>query len=127
MMVADPSQEGGAVAACANKKMTIIILSKNEEKHIERCVGSAFQVASRVFVVDSFSTDRTVEIAKSLGAQVFQHEFKNHATQLSWALEALPFDAEWVMRVDADELISPDLAKEILSRFPAESSAVNGF
>jgi glycosyltransferase involved in cell wall biosynthesis len=107
--------------------MTSVILTYNEEKHIERCLVSAFQVASRAFVVDSFSTDRTVEIAESLGAQVRRHEFRNHAAQLAWALENLPIDTEWVMRVDADEVISPALAEEILSRLPVGVSATNGF
>jgi glycosyltransferase involved in cell wall biosynthesis len=107
--------------------LTVIVLTYNEEKHIERCLASAFQVASRVFVVDSFSTDRTVEIAESLGAQVWRHEFKNHATQLDWALENLPLDTEWVMRVDADELISPALAEEMRGKLSSVSAETNGF
>jgi glycosyltransferase involved in cell wall biosynthesis len=107
--------------------LTIVILTLNEEKHIERCLASAFQVARRVLVVDSFSTDQTVTIAQLLGAQVWQHEFKNHAAQLAWALENLPIDTEWVMRVDADEVISPALAKEIPARLSAAVSPINGF
>jgi len=107
--------------------LTIIILTLNEEKHIERCLHSAFQIAQQIFVVDSFSTDRTLAIAKSHGAQVWQHEFKNHAMQLTWALDNLAIDTEWVMRVDADELISPDLADEIQNELQAARSAINGF
>lgn len=107
--------------------LTVIILTFNEEKHIERCLRSALQVARRVFVVDSFSTDRTVEIAESLGAQVWQHEFKNHATQLAWALENLPINTEWVMRVDADEVISPALAKEMRENLSSVCAGTNGY
>src|SRR5450759_3085725 len=105
--------------------LTIIILTYNEEKHIERCLRNAFQVARRVFVVDSFSTDKTVANAQSLGAQVWQHEFKNHAAQLAWALENLPIDTEWVMRVDADEVISPVLAEEIRKKLSSFCAGTN--
>jgi glycosyltransferase involved in cell wall biosynthesis len=107
--------------------LTIIILTFNEEKHIQRCLVSAFQVAQKVFVVDSFSTDRTQVIAGSLGAQVWQHEFKNHAAQLSWALENLPINTEWVMRVDADEVISPALAKEMRGKLSTVCAGTNGY
>lgn len=94
--------------------LTVIILTFNEEKHIERCLKSAFQVARKVFVVDSFSTDRTVEIAEALGACAWQHEFRNHAVQFAWALESLPIDTDWVMRVDADECSMSECGKTIL-------------
>ncbi len=107
--------------------LTVIILTFNEEKHIERCLKSAFQVASQVFVVDSFSTDRTVSIAESLGARVWQHEFTNHAAQLAWALENHPIDTDWVMRVDADEVITPELAESLRRRLANASPDVHGF
>ncbi len=110
-----------------DNNLTILVLTFNEEKHIERCLHSAFQIARQVFVIDSFSTDQTVTLAKSLGAGVEQHEFKNHATQLAWALKNLPINTEWVMRMDADELITSNLAEEIRQRLPVTVSGVNGF
>jgi len=110
-----------------DNNLTILVLTFNEEKHIERCLHSAFQIARQVFVIDSFSTDQTVTLAKSLGAGVEQHEFKNHATQLAWALKNLPINTEWVMRVDADEMITPALAEEIRSRLRTAPSGVDGF
>jgi glycosyltransferase involved in cell wall biosynthesis len=107
--------------------LTVVVLAYNEEKHIERCLVSAFQIASRVFVVDSFSMDRTAAIAQSLGAQVWQHEFKNYATQFTWALENLPIDTEWVMRVDADEVISAGLAEEIRAKLSPSRAGTNGY
>ena len=107
--------------------LTIVILTFNEEIHIERCLKSAFQVACQVFVVDSFSTDRTVEIAEGLGAKVYLHEFRNHAAQLAWALASLPIDTVWVMRMDADEIITPSLADDIRGRLQSVASEVNGF
>lgn len=107
--------------------ITVVILTFNEEKHIERCLSSALQITQQIFVVDSFSTDRTRVIAQSLGAQVWQHEFKNHAMQLTWALDNLPIATDWVMRMDADELITPALAEEIRSVLPNALPAINGF
>jgi len=107
--------------------ITVVILTFNEEKHIERCLRSALQVAHQVFVVDSFSTDRTLAIAETHGAQVWQHEFKNHAAQLAWALENLPINTEWVMRVDADEVISPTLAEEMRGKLSSVCTGINGY
>jgi glycosyltransferase involved in cell wall biosynthesis len=107
--------------------LTVVILTFNEEIHIERCLKSAFQIASQVFVVDSFSTDKTVAIAEALGARVWQHEFTNHAAQLAWALVNLPIDTQWVMRVDGDEVISPELAENLRNRLANVSAGVNGF
>ena len=94
--------------------LTVIILTFNEEIHIRRCLESVAQVARKVFIVDSLSTDRTREIAQSMGAVVFEHPFKNYSDQFSWALNNLPIDSGWVMRVDADETISSDLAADIV-------------
>ncbi|MDP1663599.1 MAG: glycosyltransferase family 2 protein [Methylobacter sp.] len=107
--------------------LTVIILTFNEELHIERCLHSVFQVSKQVFLVDSFSTDSTVENAEKLGVKVWQHEFKNHANQLAWALENLPVDTEWVMRVDADEVISPILAEEIREKLSLACAETGGY
>jgi glycosyltransferase involved in cell wall biosynthesis len=107
--------------------LTVIILTFNEEIHIERCLHSIFQITKQVFLVDSFSTDSTVECATTLGAKVWQREFKNHADQLAWALENLPINTEWVMRVDADEVISAALAKEIHIKLSSVCPEINGY
>lgn len=107
--------------------LTIIILTYNEEKHIERCLKNAFRLARTVIIVDSFSTDRTVDIAQSLGAHVVQHEFVNHSAQLDWALGNVAIDSEWVMRIDADEIISSELEDDIRNRLPLAASNINGF
>src|SRR5262249_45219960 len=65
------------------------------------------------FVVDSFSRDRTVEITRARGAQVAQHAFENYSRQKNWALDTLPFRTEWVLIVDADERVTPELRREI--------------
>lgn len=93
--------------------ISIIILTHNEELHVERCINSLVSVANKIFVVDSFSTDRTVEICRSLGAKVYQRTWKNYADQFQWGLDNCPIETDWVMRMDADEYIEADLIDEI--------------
>lgn len=107
--------------------LTVLILTFNEEKHIARCIRSAAQVASDIIVVDSYSTDQTVAVARSCGAQVWQHEFRNHAAQVAWALEHVLIAGNWVMRMDADEMISPALAAELNSVLYDSDAATNGY
>lgn len=96
-------------------KLTIIILTKDEEIHLERALQSADQIAAEnhVLVVDSFSTDNTVDIAISSGARVIQRQFVNQAEQFNWALTQADADTDWILRLDADEVMSEALAKEL--------------
>ena len=90
--------------------ISTIILTFNEEKHIERCILNARRFSKEIFVVDSFSTDNTIEIAKRLGAIVYQNKWeKNYARQFNWGLMHLPISSEWVFRLDADEYLTNDL------------------
>jgi glycosyltransferase involved in cell wall biosynthesis len=94
--------------------ISIIILTYNEELHIERCIRNAQKFASHIFLVDSFSSDNTVKIAQGLGAKVFQNKWENnYAKQFNWGLKHLPIATEWVFRLDADEYLSDDLITEI--------------
>lgn len=93
--------------------ITVIILTKNEEKNIEKCIKSAKQIADRIIVVDSGSSDQTVKLAHANGAEVVYHEWIGHARQFNWALDHCDIDTEWVFRLDADEMISKALADEI--------------
>jgi glycosyltransferase involved in cell wall biosynthesis len=107
--------------------ISVLILTYNERVHIERVVRSAQQFARAVFVVDSDSNDGTVELARSLGAQVFCHTWENnHARQVNWAIDNLPIETEWVMRLDADEIVSAPLADEIERSLTAMPSSVSG-
>jgi glycosyltransferase involved in cell wall biosynthesis len=91
--------------------LSVIIMTLNEDKHIERCIKSIYHVAKDIIVVDSYSIDSTVQKARSLGARVLQHRFVNHAEQLNWALENAKVQTEWVMRLDADEYTTEQLNK----------------
>lgn len=101
--------------------LTVIILTFNEKRHVGRCLHSLNGLAKRVVVVDCFSTDGTVELAKEWGADVVQHAWVNHAVQVNWALDNEPIDTRWAMRLDADEVVTPELAAALtsgLSRYP---------
>lgn len=93
-------------------KLALIVISRNEEALIGDCLSSASICDERI-VVDSFSTDRTVEIALGLGARVFQRGFEGYIKQKQFALEQAT--ADWVLSLDADEQLTHALRQEILS------------
>ena len=107
--------------------ISVIILTLNEERHIARVMQNAQKFARTVYVVDSYSTDRTVELATEMGAVAVRHEFQSHAKQFQWALDNLPITTEWVLRLDADEYLTDKLIDEIECRLPATPSGVNGY
>ena len=91
--------------------LTTIILTYNEEKNIANAINSVKKLAKRIVVVDSFSTDKTIEMAKSLGAEIIEHEFENQAKQFIYAINHLEIDTQWIMILDADEIISKKASK----------------
>lgn len=107
-------------------KMAVVLLTYNEAQHLPRSLASVRDLASEIFVIDSGSTDGTREIAASLGAQVFENPFVNYAQQFQWAMDNAPITADWVMRLDADEIIEPDLIEEIKRKLPALPEDVTG-
>jgi len=109
-----------------NPSLTVIILTHNEEIHIERCIKSLLPIASNIFIVDSFSSDRTVEIAQSLGAEVIQRKWKNYADQFQWGLDNSGTDTAWVMRMDADEYLEAELQQELIKVLPNIAFDVDG-
>lgn len=93
--------------------LTAIILTKNEELNMENCIRSIQGLASRIVVIDSFSTDRTVEIARSLGAEIYEHEFINYARQFLYGLNETRISTRWVLRIDADERLTDASRAEV--------------
>jgi len=106
--------------------ISVIILTFNEEKHIARCLKSLLRFTNKIFVVDSGSTDQTVAIAESLGAKVVQNTWITYAIQFNFGIEKNPFDTRWLMRMDADEYVTPELALEIKHRLENLSQATTG-
>lgn len=109
--------------------LTVIILAKDEEKNIARSVGSVRTIAKRIIVIDSGSSDRTVELAKENGAEVIEHiPFINYATQFNWGLDNTGIDTKWILRLDADEQVPLELANEIEEKLRNhDNDDVNGF
>jgi glycosyltransferase involved in cell wall biosynthesis len=93
--------------------VSVVIPAKNEAGNIRRCLEHLMW-AKEIFLVDSQSTDETLKIAAELGVNVAQFHYNgSYPKKKNWALENLPFGNEWVLIVDADEVVAPDLAEEI--------------
>lgn len=106
--------------------LTVVILTKNEEKNLRKCIESFKGIPKRIIVVDSYSTDSTVDVARTLGAEVVEHRFENHAAQFNWAIENLDIDTMWVSKMDADEEWLPELAEELESKLDKLPDDVKG-
>lgn len=92
--------------------LTVLVPAFNEEENIRECLESV-RWADEILVVDSFSTDRTVEIAAEFNARILQHEYENSAAQKNWAIPQAAHP--WVLIVDSDERVTPELRDEILA------------
>ena len=102
--------------------VSVIVPVKNEEENLRRCLP-ALGWADEIFVVDSRSTDGTPDVAADHGAKVVQFEFNGvYPKKKNWALENLPFRNDWVLIVDADEVVVPELAEEIARRIALDEA-----
>ncbi|WP_286856754.1 MULTISPECIES: glycosyltransferase family 2 protein [Sphingobacterium] len=106
--------------------LTVIVLTYNEHLHIERCLKSLQAINADVFVIDSFSSDNTRDIAFKYGASFFQNPWSNHANQINWALDNCSIKTDWVMRVDADEYLSTELINSINNDLKYVAENVSG-
>ena len=108
--------------------MTVIILTKNEEKNITKCINSVKDFTKRIIVLDSYSTDKTLDIAKKLGCDIYQHEFIHYGAQFQYALDNCNIDTKWVFRLDADEEVTEESKNEIIDLCKKnENNDINGF
>ena len=107
--------------------LTVVVLTHNEESNLSDCLESIEPLDCPVHVVDSGSTDRTVEIAREAGAKVLDHPFENYGVQRNWAQDNLPIDTEWVLHIDADERLTPELRDSIAGALAGPSEDVNGY
>ena len=103
--------------------ISVLILTKNEEQDLPRCLKSV-SWCDDVHVFDSFSDDRTVEIAKTAEVKVTQRKFDNWAAHQNWGLSNIKFKYDWVLYIDADERVSPSLKQELLNFKPDITNAV---
>lgn len=108
--------------------LSVIILAKNEELHIRRCLENILPAAKEVFVIDCFSTDNTAAICREYPrVQVIQHEWPGlYAPQFNWALDNCPIRTAWVLRLDADEWFMPEALEELKEKLPSLPEDVTG-
>lgn len=106
--------------------ISIFILTLNEEANIEDCLSSV-QFSDDIVVLDSFSSDQTLEKAKALGARVYQRKFDNWASHQNWAMANIEFKNPWVFYLDADERMTEALRDEILSAAKVKDNPLKGY
>ncbi len=106
--------------------ISVIILTYNEELHIERCLSTVCKFASNVILIDSFSDDLTKEIANRFNVTFLQNKWINYANQFNWALDNAKINTEWVLRLDADEYLEPELIEELHQKLGDIPPDVNG-
>ena len=107
--------------------MSAIILTFNEEVNLPACLESLKGLDCEIFIVDSGSTDRTKEIANSGGINLVEHPFENYGSQRNWSQRTLPIRTEWVLHLDADERLTPELVTEINHALQQPPAGIAGF
>lgn len=107
----------------------VLILTYNEEQNLPHALASVRDWATKIWVVDSGSTDGTRAIAEAAGAQFIERPWLGYAQQKNWALDTLPIKADWIFILDADEAITPELRQEILAiaAQPADEVRASGY
>jgi glycosyltransferase involved in cell wall biosynthesis len=115
-----------AVAQTRTVDVSVCILTKNEELNLPKCIQSIATDATQVVVIDDRSADQTREIAVGLGANVYEHEFADWASQRNWALDNVPFLTEWVLFLDADEEMTPTAWSELRKLLASAGEEVDG-
>src|SRR5437868_3317228 len=104
------------------------MLTLNEEINLQTSLPVVADFTDDIVIVDSYSTDRTLEIAEGFGGRVFQHRFKGHAHQWLWGFENAELKHEWVFMYDPDHRLTPELKDELRSLFQrGVGRNVNGF
>lgn len=107
--------------------LTIIILTFNEEANIIGCLDSLKGINANLFIVDSYSTDKTIDIIKERDIRYVQHPFENYSKQRNWSQENNPFKTEWILNLDAGERLTPQMNDWINNSFDSEDSTYDGY
>lgn len=107
-------------------KIAVLILTHNEEKNIGKCLESILPLTKSIYLVDSGSDDKTLEIVRQYGAEVAVRKFTNQADQFNWGLDHFDFRSEWIMRMDADEELTSGLVKGLQHFLESSPEEVTG-
>lgn len=108
--------------------LSVIILTKDEELHIARCLENVKDIAKEIFIIDSYSNDKTLEIARRYAkVRILQNKWvNNYAYQFNWGLENAPVTGKWVLRLDADEYLTDGLIEELKQKLPEIPDNISG-
>ena len=106
--------------------LAAVVLTKDESKHIERCLKSLVGIVDDIVVVDCYSKDDTVKKAETLGARVIQHPWKNYATQFNYGVYECGISADWIWRIDADEYLEGSLGMVVKEYIQSAPDDING-
>lgn len=107
--------------------LTIIFITFQEEMNIQECVWNAQEITDNIFFVDSFSTDQTQSLLMEMGITFVEHEFISYHDKRNWAQRNNPFKTEWVLHLDADERLTPELVAWLNNKFPIMKEKFDGF
>jgi len=109
-----------------NPEFSIIVLSYNEELHLPRLLNSVKDLNAPIFILDSGSTDSTLAIAASFGATVLYNKFENHPKQWDFALKNFPITTPWLVCLDSDHIVTPELKAKLLNFKDADYKDIDG-
>lgn len=104
-----------------------LILTKNEEMHIERCILSIKKLITKIYIIDSYSTDNTKNICQKYNIQFIENKFYNYSSQYNWGLEIIKkYNHRWILRIDSDEILTPKLIDEIKNSLSNINQNISG-
>jgi len=106
--------------------ISVIILTYNEDINLEKCLKSLSDYADEVIVVDSYSTDMTIEIASKFTQKIYKNKFETHNKQWSWAMIHTSINNEWVLGLDADQIVTKELWDELKELFTGDINNIDG-
>jgi len=107
--------------------ISVIILTYNDEANIRACLESCRDLTDEIFIVDSFSTDRTLELAREYTGKIYQNAWVHWAHQRNWAMDNLPISNEWVFFLDSDERLTDELKQEIVNTLTGNYQLLEGY
>ncbi|MEO6849152.1 MAG: glycosyltransferase family 2 protein [Mucilaginibacter sp.] len=109
-----------------NTQFSFIIITYNEEMHLGRLLQSISDLDAAIFIIDSGSTDKTIEIGENYGAKFLYHAFENHPKQWDYALKTAPVTTPWVICLDADQVVTPELKVQLINFRNEDNTGING-
>ena len=112
---------------CQLAPVTVVVLTLNEGGNLGSCLSSVAGWVQRVVIVDSGSTDDTIEIAKRFDAEILTNAFESHSRQWRWALDRIEFTTPWVLALDADQRVSPELRVSLVAALASPDETAQGY